>query len=79
MTRPYRLSEIRPDSVTPGKEPGVKLGVITEDFSHGYDHQRFSFNINGTIRTANMLCVEMDVDELGATLTMENCVADFVG
>jgi hypothetical protein len=63
----------------PFTKPGGTIGLVSRTFSYGNDHDRFSFNVNGTIRNAKGYCLEVDSDVLGAEITVEDCAADFLG
>ncbi|GMH78425.1 hypothetical protein TL16_g07797 [Triparma laevis f. inornata] len=63
----------------PMTKPGGTIGLVSRTFSYGNDHDRFSMNVNGTMRNAKGYCVEIAEDELGTEVTVEDCAADFLG
>jgi len=63
----------------PTPDPGAPLGLKSGSFTHGNQWDRFSLNVNGTLRNGHSFCVNAAEDKVGAAVTVENCVADFIG
>eukprot|EP00520_Triparma_pacifica_P008489 CAMPEP_0118646036 /NCGR_PEP_ID=MMETSP0785-20121206/7827_1 /TAXON_ID=91992 /ORGANISM="Bolidomonas pacifica, Strain CCMP 1866" /LENGTH=2907 /DNA_ID=CAMNT_0006537973 /DNA_START=24 /DNA_END=8743 /DNA_ORIENTATION=+ len=65
--------------IDPTPDPGGPVSLKSGTFSHGNDWDRFSLNMNGTLRNGRGFCVTAASDTVGADVTVENCVSDFIG